>query len=230
MSIFDGDVSPLRFANGMIVGYVDEVNGPRSQPSGIVVTLHELEVVARHWIEKRLENAWWFFISGQSGSTEWRENIYSNQRINMFEVVLGAQRIEELREDVEAQFRKRIDAESWRVFTKGTEEERDAVWEQQRRDFFAFDNALFELRIEFPDQPLALDVVSYLVGHCQFLSGWPDTGPHGVLCRFATIEEAQTMADRLAAVQIRGAHIEVRQRHPDEVKEVDVEPLGEADL
>ncbi len=55
------------------IGSVDEVNGAEAvEVPDFAPTRHELIQIVKNWAKKRLDNAWFFFLTRQTGSTEWR--------------------------------------------------------------------------------------------------------------------------------------------------------------
>ena len=72
MSVYDGTVSPTRVetpSGTMVIGAIDRINGAGAEPSGFVVTKHELERVARYWFHERPDNYYTCFIFQSSGSS-----------------------------------------------------------------------------------------------------------------------------------------------------------------
>jgi hypothetical protein len=118
-----------------IIGSVDEINGAGGKEvSEFVATRHELEQLAKYWAIERLEHDFWFFVCQQSGSSDWRRSVYIDRRLGRLREILGPEAMETIWKDSIASFRKRrpkMTDEDWRVFTEGTEEEKEA-WRDKR--------------------------------------------------------------------------------------------------
>jgi hypothetical protein len=99
----------------------------REEVPEFVVTRHELRQLARHWYDERLVQSFCFFIYQTTDSFEWRWSAYINHRLDRLTQVLGTNVMRELQGDAVKSFRNRcteITDEDWRVFTTGTEDER----------------------------------------------------------------------------------------------------------
>jgi hypothetical protein len=93
-------------------------------------TKAELRVLAEHWWMERIVHDVWYFIYQQA---ERRASAVINLHLNCLEQVLGPEAMAQARQDAIKNFRERspkISAEDWRVFTSGTEAEKDA-WRAQ---------------------------------------------------------------------------------------------------
>ena len=66
-----------------VVGFVDHVNGgqavacPEYSP-----TKHELQQLAKHWIERSLDLDFYWFQTQSTGSSEWREREFAERRLS----------------------------------------------------------------------------------------------------------------------------------------------------
>lgn len=122
----------------LVVGYVSEVNGPDAcDVPEFVPTKHELIQIAKYWLLCLLDNDFYFFVHGQTSSTEWRINIYSNRRINRIAEILPEQELNEALEEAERDFKqdKKISDDDWDVFKNGTQEQWDSYRERLWREF-----------------------------------------------------------------------------------------------
>ena len=128
MSVFDGTVSPTPVGE-LLVGAYSEINGSDAEPSGVVVTRHELEEVARYWYRERVHNGYTSFLFEQSGSYEWRLNMYSAERLDVIAQVIGEDRLAKIEDEVALNYREehKIGDADWRIYISGTEEE-CAAW------------------------------------------------------------------------------------------------------
>lgn len=121
------------------MGSVDAINGEDGKEvTEFVVTRHELKQLARYWAEVRIEHDYFYFVSTCSGSSQWRWNVYIDRRLDRLTKVLGHEEMQRVWDDAVESYRQchpEITDENWRVFTSGTEEEREAwrkaVWEEE---------------------------------------------------------------------------------------------------
>lgn len=112
---------------GLVVGYVDAVNGDGAQEvSGVVPTRHELLELAKYWAKIAVDHEWYFFCTGQTGSTEWRETAYAHNRIGRIADLLGEEAVGLAVEEAYHEFARDLDATDWAIFRNGSEEERSA--------------------------------------------------------------------------------------------------------
>ena len=115
--------------NGWIVGHVDVVNGRGAEEvTGFLPTRHELIVLVKYWAERMLEDEYFYFLYGQTGSTEIRRRPFAARRIKRIQVLLGAEDVTKAIEEVHEEYKKKygIDPEEWRIFTSGDQ----AEWER----------------------------------------------------------------------------------------------------
>jgi hypothetical protein len=118
-----------------VVGHVPEINGSEAcEVPEFVPTRHELIEVAKYWLHRLLDNRLWFFETGQSGSSEWRTNVYANRRINRIAEILPEQELNQAIEEVERDFKqdKKISDNDWNIFKNGTMEQ----WRSFQENFW----------------------------------------------------------------------------------------------
>ena len=85
-----------------IVGYVPHVNGNEAMPCPeYQPTRFELRELARMWWTRRRMNDDFFLWTRQTGSTEWRENIYAERRIERITAVIGKEETQEIMSQVD---------------------------------------------------------------------------------------------------------------------------------
>jgi len=119
-----------------LVGYVDEVNGTEAvEVPDFVPTRHELIQIVKYWAKERVDNAWFFFVTGQTGSSEWRINLFAERRIDRIAEILGEDEVEKAIDEVFAEFGEKQDKRIWEIFLNGTEEQQEAVQEEFQRAF-----------------------------------------------------------------------------------------------
>jgi hypothetical protein len=110
-----------------VIGHVPEVNGSEAcEVPQFVPTKHELIQIAKYWFQRRLDNDFYLFVFGQTGSSEWRTNVYANRRINRIADILPEQELNQSIEEVEHDFKQehKISDADWDVFKNGTQEQR----------------------------------------------------------------------------------------------------------
>ncbi len=115
--------------HGMIMGYVDEVNGAGAKEvSGFLPTRHELIVLVKYWAERMLDDKYLSFVMGGTGSTEIRRRPFARRRIQRIQELLGAGDVSKAIEEVHEEYKEKysIDSEEWSIFTSGDK----AEWER----------------------------------------------------------------------------------------------------
>jgi hypothetical protein len=126
-----------------VVGHVPEVNGSEAcEVPQFVPTKRELIQIAKYWFQRRLDNDFYFFVFGQTGSSEWRTNVYANRRINRIADILPEQELNQAIEEVEHDFKQehKISDADWDVFKNGTQEQWTSFQDKLRREFESRDS------------------------------------------------------------------------------------------
>jgi hypothetical protein len=117
------------------IGHVDEVNGSGAlEIPAFVPTRGELLQLVRYWYERILDIQWFWYMYGQTGSMEIRLEPFAHRRISRIADLIGQKAVDEVVEKTTEEFRKGIDAETWRIFTDGTREEREEYADQIDRE------------------------------------------------------------------------------------------------
>jgi hypothetical protein len=116
----------------------------------------ELLVLARYWAKDVLMTELDIFYDGDSADFDWRLPSCAKGRLGLIAAVLGPDAVREAFAEVEAEARRRMSAEEWRVFTEGGDEKWDQVHERvceeshyldrKRRDKEALERAFAHLR------------------------------------------------------------------------------------
>ena len=107
----------LRFRDSEVIGLVDHVNGLQAKACPeYTPTRHELQQLAKYWIERILDLDFYWYHTQCTGSSEWREREFAERRLNRLSRVLGRDVVQELEADVCDELRKRFGAESWDSF------------------------------------------------------------------------------------------------------------------
>jgi len=170
--------SLLPFGNERCVfGCVEEVNGPGAKEiAGYTLTRHELLQLVKYWYREALDDEWYFFIFGQTGSSEFRRGNFARRRIRRAATAIGQEAVDQAIKEVREEFKAKVnDARLWDIFENGTEEQREAVLAETWRDWCEKDAAeaferLEELEREFPGDFIAM-----------VLRNWPDDKRRPVL-------------------------------------------------
>jgi hypothetical protein len=98
------------------------------------VTRAELLLLAEHHLREIYSTYFDVFYYGQTCSTHWQRRGYANSRLERIAQLLGAEAVDQAHDAVKERLRQRMGEEEWRVFTTGSEEEKDKVsdevWQQ----------------------------------------------------------------------------------------------------
>ncbi len=79
---------------GVVIGFVDEVNGPgAAEIPDFVPTRHELLELVKYWETERLVIMWSWGMYGLTGSSETRVEPYGRRRIARIEELLGGEEV-----------------------------------------------------------------------------------------------------------------------------------------
>ncbi len=132
---------------GLVVGYVDEVNGPgATEVAGFVPTRHELIQLVKYWAGVRLHHRWSYFMYRVTGSTEYRQSVFAENRIARIAKLLGYNEVKKAVQEVYDEFgerSERLAPRLWQIFLHGDEAAWDAV-STVVRDFPWGDSSEFE--------------------------------------------------------------------------------------
>jgi len=147
-----------------MIGYVHEVNGAgAAEAASYVPTRHEVVELVKYWYRRVLENSWFFFIFGGTGSSGWRVNEFAERRIGRAAAAIGEEAVDAAVTEVREEFRTKVvkDDRLWEVFEHGTAEQWDAVLEETHRKMREEDAAeavkrLEQLQSESPGDFIAL--------------------------------------------------------------------------
>jgi hypothetical protein len=119
------------------VGHVEEVNGPDSaEVPDFIPTRHELIQVVKYWEKLRLDHLFYYFLFGQTGSSETRRVAFAGRRVSRIARLLGDEEVRKAIQEVDAEFSKTIDPRGWAIFKDGTPEEQEAFQEEFLRRAF----------------------------------------------------------------------------------------------
>jgi hypothetical protein len=107
---------------GIIIGVVDEVNGPGSQVcDGFPITRAELLLLARDYAKRALECERFRYYSGQVGSTDIRLIPYAWRRVSRIAEIVGDEPVDAVVKEVEEEMRKDC-PDLWDAFVRGDKE------------------------------------------------------------------------------------------------------------
>ncbi len=119
---------------GLVIGFVDAVNGPGARPCPeFVPTRHEVLEIARYWGSELLDNQIYWFLYGQTGSDEIRIMAFAEARLDRIAAILGTESVTAVWEQVEHKFREQLGDKLWDTFKNGNEDE----WNAVRHDAYA---------------------------------------------------------------------------------------------
>jgi hypothetical protein len=162
----------------VVIGYVDEVNGAgAAEAASYVPTRHEVAELVKYWYRRVLDNSWFFFICGGTGSSEWRARAFAGRRFDRAEAAIGRESVDAAIKEVHEEFRAKVvkDDRLWDIFEHGTEEQWEEVQADTHREWREQDAAealerLEQLEKESPGYFIAL-----------VLHDWPDDNGSPVL-------------------------------------------------
>jgi truncated hemoglobin YjbI len=136
---------PRPVGNGMyVVGYVDEVNGAgAAEVAAYVPTRHEVVELVKYWYHRVLDNSWFFFLFGGTGSSEWRVKEFAGRRFERAEAAIGKEAVDAAIKEAREEFRTKVvkDDRLWDIFEHGTEEQWEAVRDEVSREWLEQDAA-----------------------------------------------------------------------------------------
>lgn len=124
-----------RGGNGLVVGYVDRVNGRGAEEiNGFTPTRNELIELVKYWYGVLLDNRYFSFLYAQSGSREIRENPYAQRRIDRLAEALGHEDVDKAIAETEAEFSENLNPEHWEIFKHGDKAQWAAFQDQIQRE------------------------------------------------------------------------------------------------
>lgn len=113
---------------GIVIGYVDEVNGEgAAELSAFNPTRHELLRLADYWERVALDLEYFWFETGQVGSDDARRRSFARRRVARIATVIGAEPVDSVIEAVWDEFGKSCDPEHWNLFLHGDDAARAKV-------------------------------------------------------------------------------------------------------
>jgi hypothetical protein len=118
-------------AGGSVIGRVDEVNGPGAEEILFSPTKHELIQLVKHWTRIAFDIEYDWFLYQQSGSSDCRQQTFAWCRINRIASAVGEPDVKKAIDEISEELIK--ESEGWRVFLRGTSEERKALQEEIER-------------------------------------------------------------------------------------------------
>ena len=188
---------------------IERVNG--DEPSGVVATRDELELVAKYWLREILDYHWLCFAYHNWGH-EGCDAAYGAQRLQVIGAALGSARVIELDDEVHEEFQNSVDSETWRIFTVGTQEERAEYHRQQdaREEEEHNRRSAFDVVVRGPNQ---LQERSQLLSSLWLRLQPGDSTNQRCFARGAeTRAEAEAVAEMMADLQIPGLTVEILPR------------------
>jgi len=118
--------------------YVNEVNGAGAEEvPGYVPTRHELLPLVKYWYRRILDNDFFRFQYGGSGSTEQRIARFAPRRSRRAARAIGQEAVDQAIKEVRTQFKAEVkDDRLWDIYENGTSEQWKAVRNQSWREVF----------------------------------------------------------------------------------------------
>ena len=120
-----------RHAGPFAIGVVDEIVGEGGvEVPGFVATKNEILQLVRYWATEILDLDFDYFLTGCTGSSEWRTSEFANRRLNTSRKFIGDEEAAKAFMQAEQAFGQRVDQRAWKIFMEGTTEEQEAFrWE-----------------------------------------------------------------------------------------------------
>lgn len=103
--------------DGSGCSFVDEVNGRDSQLlTDFIPTRQEIEVIAAHWANVRLDLELFYWEFQTTGSTEWRMMEFANRRLHRARQILGDESYDRVWQQVECEAQQSLGSDVWQSF------------------------------------------------------------------------------------------------------------------
>jgi len=113
------------------VGYVSEVNGPDSvEMPEFTPTRYELIQLVKYWATIVIRLNFFYFLTGQAGSSDLRRRAFAKRRVARVEGILGKHEVNKVIDHVLIEYGKKQDARAWAIFLNGTPEEKEAFQDE----------------------------------------------------------------------------------------------------
>jgi hypothetical protein len=118
-------------AGSFAIGYVDEVNGGGGEEMAFIPTRHELLQLVKYWTEKAFNIEFDWFLYQQYGSSDLRKHHFAWRRVARIESAIGEAAVTRAVDEIADDLARK--GEGWRIFLRGTDEERDAFHKDAER-------------------------------------------------------------------------------------------------
>ena len=119
--------------NDLLGGYlVDEINGDTAKEMpAFVPTRHELTILLEYWLKEFLNLQFEFFLTGCTGSYEWRTQSFALRRIDRIVDLLSEDVFKKIEDEIFEQLKQQYDIadDVLKLFRDGTREEQRAYQE-----------------------------------------------------------------------------------------------------
>src|SRR5262249_39815510 len=110
--------------SGSDVGAAGDEDAEEQRPSTYKPSRAELLTLVRHWFGGFLDIRLFEFFHATTGSSEYRGKLEANSNLERLAEALGPEVVQTVVGEVAEEARRRIGEEDWRVFTRGSPEER----------------------------------------------------------------------------------------------------------
>jgi hypothetical protein len=190
-----------------VIGYVESVNGSGAEEvPGFVPTRHELIELVKYWYGRWLGNDYFYFLTGQTGSTENRENPFAARRIDRIQTVLGQETVDRAIAAVMAKFSEGIAPETWNIFLNGDQAQRQAVQERFHEDIEKFHSEIKKAEQQINDAlgngtEAARSMIAFMHEYREGRSPYELGDPIALLSSHASEAEKQRAKELLQILQ-----------------------------
>jgi hypothetical protein len=99
--------------------------------------------LVKYWYRRVLDNSWFFFVCGGTGSSEWRMKAFAGRRFDRAEAAIGKEAVYAAIKEAREEFRTDVvkDDRLWDIFEHGTDEQWEAVQDEVSREWLEQDAA-----------------------------------------------------------------------------------------
>ena len=118
------------------ISFVDEFVTEGESPAGLVINTNEIFLLALYWSTEIIDLRFKYFLTGSLSSSEWHMHALADQRLTRIAEFVGQEEVNKVFKQVEQILSELVDAPTWRIFTTGTEEEKDRYRQELRESLF----------------------------------------------------------------------------------------------
>lgn len=118
-------------AGPFTIGDVEEVNGVGGEEVPFVPTRHESIQLVKYWTRRAFDIEYWWFFYEQYGSSDVREHSFAWRRIGRIASAIGEPDVRKAIDETRDELVK--EGDGWRIFLRGSSEEKDALKKEIER-------------------------------------------------------------------------------------------------